>query len=111
LVREVVQHWMIEKPLTHLKNCMFTSVPFMISAVRRSGKFVAVVSDYPPEEKIKAMGLTVDLAVCTTDSSSGKLKPHPAGFLVAAQRLALAPTECLCVGDRLEQDGVAASRA
>jgi beta-phosphoglucomutase-like phosphatase (HAD superfamily) len=39
------------------------------------------------------------------------LKPHPEGYVTAAERLGVAPGRCLVVGDRMDVDGEAAKLA
>jgi HAD superfamily hydrolase (TIGR01509 family) len=39
------------------------------------------------------------------------LKPDPDGYLLAARRLGLSPSDCLVLGDRPDADGQAAHRA
>ena len=40
-----------------------------------------------------------------------ELKPHPEGYLSAAERLGVAPSACLVIGDRDDADGAAARAA
>jgi HAD superfamily hydrolase (TIGR01509 family) len=39
------------------------------------------------------------------------LKPHPEGYLLAAQALSVDPSRCLVIGDRPDADGEAARAA
>ena len=74
----------------------------------------ALVSDYPASSKLKALGLesAFDTVVSNGEPSGpSRLKPAPDGFLLAAERLGVAPQECLVIGDRKDADGLAASRA
>ncbi len=48
---------------------------------------------------IKGLGLTARAACIVGGDSTPHLKPHPASLLLASQRIALAPAECLYVGD------------
>ena len=56
---------------------------------------------------VEALGLRPDCVVC--GDSTPHLKPHPAPLALAAERLGLAPSECLYVGDDLRD--VQAARA
>ncbi|HMJ15422.1 MAG TPA: HAD-IA family hydrolase, partial [Polyangiaceae bacterium] len=40
-----------------------------------------------------------------------RLKPHPDGYLAAAQRLGVPAERCLVIGDRQDADGAAATAA
>ena len=56
---------------------------------------------------VRKLALSPDCVVC--GDSTPHLKPHPAPLLLAAERLRLAPAECLYVGDDLRD--VQAARA
>lgn len=59
------------------------------------------------EALVPRLGISPACVVC--GDSTAHLKPHPAPLLLAAQRLALAPGDCLYVGDDLRD--VQAARA
>jgi putative hydrolase of the HAD superfamily len=54
--------------------------------------------------ELKAVGLLDYLDVRLTAADVGKLKPHPQPFRVAMQRLGVAPSEAVFVGDRVQDD-------
>ncbi len=109
LEREVFR-WMEERPLRHLAACRSPGAGALFRRLRAAGVAVAVLSDYPAEAKLAALGLTADLAVAATDPGVGRFKPHPAGLLRVLGLLDVAPERCVVVGDRDERDGEAARR-
>jgi HAD superfamily hydrolase (TIGR01549 family) len=113
-VAAVVECWMIKRPGKWLR--LFRRRPLLraISKFCREGGKTAVVSDYPARRKLAAMGLSgsFDVVVaCGEPEGPLALKPHPAGLLLAAERLGVDPQQCLVIGDRADADGEAARRA
>ncbi len=110
-VRRTVSFWMETVPLQIIPRCARVDLPVMMHDLGRSGLKIGVFSDYPCEEKLKALGILelVHAVLCSTDESVGAFKPHPAGFRAAAGRLALDPSEVLYVGDRIKVDAKGAA--
>ncbi|HEV8245640.1 MAG TPA: HAD family hydrolase, partial [Polyangiaceae bacterium] len=72
------------------------------------------VSDYPAQRKLAALGTPELFDVVVASGEPGgprRLKPHPEGFLRAAEALGVAPARCLVIGDREDADGLAARAA
>ncbi len=109
LEREVFD-WIEERPLRHLPAYRFEGAGALFRRLREAGVAVAVLSDYPAEAKLAALGLNADLAVAATDPGVGRFKPHPAGLLRVLELLDVDPAQCVVVGDRDERDGEAARR-
>lgn len=110
-VRGVVREWIHARPLRHLLACRASGLVEFINALKSRGVAVGVFSDYPSLEKLCALGVTVDTAVCSSDATVDRLKPDPRGLLVTCGRLGRSPTECLLIGDRDDRDGECARRA
>jgi FMN phosphatase YigB (HAD superfamily) len=110
-VRAAVEAWMHERPLPHLAACRFTGLERLFDGLRRSGRPVAVLSDYPSEAKLRALGLQADLHVDAQHPDVDRLKPHPRGLQYTIERLGMRPADCLFIGDRPERDGACARRA
>jgi len=110
-VREVVDEWLIRRPLRFLRGCVFPHTAALFDAIRASGREIAVLSDYPASDKLTFMGLTADIVVSANDPSVGVLKPNPKGLLHIMKTAGVSPEECLFIGDRFERDGAAAERA
>jgi HAD superfamily hydrolase (TIGR01549 family) len=113
-IRPLLQHWMEERPAKWLRMFRRQSLLTEIAAFRATGGKTALVSDYPAETKLAGMGVRnlFDLVVASGEPGGpATLKPSPEGFLLAAQRLQIAPADCLVIGDRHDADGQAAARA
>jgi len=112
-VEEVVREWMYHRPLKYLKGCRRRGVETFFDSAHQVGLQIGVFSDYPVQEKLKALGLDrwVKLAFCATDKEVNAFKPHPRGFLFACEHWGLRPEEVLYVGDRPEVDAEGALAA
>ncbi|OPY66962.1 MAG: 2-deoxyglucose-6-phosphatase [Syntrophorhabdaceae bacterium PtaU1.Bin034] len=110
-VRNVVREWLVERPLRYLTVCRSPGVVELFEALKKNRLPVGIFSDYPPEEKLHALGLQPDCIACGSDPEVDALKPHPKGLLSLAARLQVPVDMCLMVGDRDEKDGEAARRA
>jgi len=110
-VREVVQEWMFERPLAHLRSCRYRGAQALFSQFQRQGIPIGVFSDYPPGDKLRALGLTAQVIVSATIAEINRLKPDPTGLLVAAAKLGVPAPECLFIGDQEAKDGECARRA
>jgi FMN phosphatase YigB (HAD superfamily) len=113
-VMAVVDRWMISRPGRWLR--LFRRRPLLeaIAVYRAGGGKTAIVSDYPARCKLDAIGVTnlFDVVVACGDADAPPaLKPHPSGFLRAAERLGVSAAHCLVIGDREDADHEAARRA
>lgn len=109
-VRAVVAEWMERRPLPYLARCRYAGVAEIFAALRRRGKAIGVLSDYPAREKLAALGLAADHVVCAADAGVGYLKPHPRGLAVLLAAAGVSADEAVLIGDRAERDGLAARR-
>ena len=109
-VRAVVDTWIDKKPLRYLASCRYSGVAELFAGLRRNGKLVGVLSDYPAAAKLTALGLTADYVVCAGDPSVGLLKPNPKGLAVLMQAAGVDAQATVLIGDRIERDGAAARR-
>jgi len=109
-VEAAVDLWIHRRPLPHLSGYRIPGAARLFDHLRASGRAVAVLSDYPAEAKLIALGLTADCVVCATDADVDRLKPHPAGLAKLVSVLGLTPGDCLMIGDRDERDGEIARR-
>jgi putative hydrolase of the HAD superfamily len=109
-VRAIVSEWIERRPLAFLAACRYPGVSQLFAGLRRNGKSIGVLSDYPAKAKLEALGLAADHVVCAGDEGIGCLKPHPKGlaFLIAAA--GAKPEETLVIGDRVDRDGLVARR-
>jgi HAD superfamily hydrolase (TIGR01509 family) len=113
-VERVVRHWMFERPLKWVARAKRAPLLEALAAYRAAGGKTALVSDYPASGKLQALGATslFDLVVSNGEPGGpSQLKPHPEGYLSAAERLGVEPARCLVIGDRDDADGGAARAA
>jgi putative hydrolase of the HAD superfamily len=113
-IDKIVRQWMVERPGPWLARFPRRELLAEIEAFHNAGGKTALVSDYPAKSKLEALGATAlfDVVVCCGEPGGPpRLKPDPAGMLLAAERLGVEPTRCLVIGDRQDADGLAAERA
>jgi HAD superfamily hydrolase (TIGR01549 family) len=112
-VEAVAAEWMIERPLKYLIRCRAEGLVPLLDFLNRRLIKVGVFSDYPPELKLKALGVAgrFSITLCSADPAIGRFKPHPRGFLVASTRWQVDPSEVLVVGDRPDADAAGAAAA
>ena len=112
-IRPVVADWMQHRPLRVLPLCRRQAVLDTIRAVHDAGVRQAVYSDYPPQDKLRVLGVAdcVDAVVWSGQPEVGRYKPAPDGFLYAAGLLDVDPAVAVYVGDRPEVDGAGARAA
>jgi FMN phosphatase YigB (HAD superfamily) len=108
-VKAVVAEWIDARPLRYLRSCLFSGVPELFTGLRRAGKKIGILSDYPATEKLAAMGLAAHHVVAATDV--GLLKPHARGLQSLIAAAGVTAQETLFIGDRADRDGVAGRRA
>jgi HAD superfamily hydrolase (TIGR01509 family) len=114
ILREAITEWMHIRPGKWLRVFRRRSLIKHIRTFRQKGGRTALVSDYPAQAKLAALGVTslFDAIVASgEDGGPRRLKPAPDGYLLAAQRLAVPAERCLVIGDRHDADGEAARRA
>lgn len=113
-VEKVVRHWMFERPLKWVARAKRQALLDALAQYREGGGKTALVSDYPASGKLRALGAAglFDLVVSNGEPGGpSRLKPHPEGYLSAAERLGVEPARCLVIGDRDDADGGAARAA
>lgn len=108
-VANLVAEWMEERPLGALARCRYPAIDRLFDRVRRSGRTVGILSDYPARDKLAAMGLDAHYVVSAGEV--GMLKPHPRGLQRLMELAGTTPEETILIGDRLDRDAEAARRA
>jgi putative hydrolase of the HAD superfamily len=113
-VAEHVTEWMHVRPGRWIRLFRRRTLLAEIEEHRNGGGKTALVSDYPASKKLDALGLRsfFDVVVASGEPNGPRrLKPHPEGYLLAAQGLSVDPSRCLVIGDRPDADGEAARAA
>ena len=113
LVDAEVTRWMHEEPLAFLPRCIQPGLLAFLQRSKERGLRLGVLSDYPAESKLAALGLSsaFDVVVCAQDPAINVFKPNPRGLLVALERLGASPSESLYIGDRVDVDVPTAAAA
>jgi len=108
-----IERWMETEPLSFLRRHMRRGLKELLAAAAGQDVALGVVSDYPADAKLAAMGLSeyFRVVVSAQDPEVQRFKPHPRGLEVALARLNVAGGPALYVGDRVEVDAEAARRA
>jgi beta-phosphoglucomutase-like phosphatase (HAD superfamily) len=109
-IEAVVTRWIYREPLSLVSRFAFPDVVGFVASLHSRGIRTGVFSDYPATDKLKAMGVAVEVVRDATAADVGRLKPNPDGFICVAQLLDVRPEKCLIVGDRDDRDGEAARR-
>lgn len=109
-IKETVGPWIHEKPLAVLPRCRYPDVERVFEKFRDDGRKVAVLSDYPAERKVKALGLEADFCVSAENPEIDRLKPNPAGLAFVLDKAGVDPAAALMIGDRDDRDGESARR-
>jgi HAD superfamily hydrolase (TIGR01549 family) len=112
-VETLVADWMIRRPLKYLQFCRTSGIVGLLDVLERSQVKMGVLSDYPAEAKLRALGLEGRFSpvLSATDVEIDAFKPSPRGYLRACEIWDLPPSEVLFVGDRAEVDAVGARAA
>ena len=107
----IVRRWMRELPLKILVKYRDERIATMFGRLKDKGILRIVYSDYPADEKIKALKLEADYIFCSEDSEINSLKPDPKGVRIIMKETGLTAEELFMIGDSGKKDGKAASDA
>ena len=113
-VESVVRSWMVERPGKWIRRFARKTLLAELRVFKAQGGRTALVSDYPAERKLDALGVRnlFDVVVANGEAHGPRrLKPDPEGYLRAAEMLKVDPARCLVIGDRDDADGEAARAA
>ena len=108
-VHAIVSEWMELRPIPYLKGCLHAGITKLFAGLQRAGKIIGILSDYPAEAKLAAMGLTPHHVVSAIDV--GLLKPHCKGLQLLIEVAGVTAANTVFIGDRADRDGVAGRRA
>jgi len=109
-VRLIVEEWIERRPLPYLEACRYPGLIELFAGLRRKGKLIGILSDYPASAKLSALGLDADHIVCASDKGIGLLKPNPRGLQAMIEAAGTSPHQTVLIGDRADRDGVVARR-
>lgn len=109
-VTEIVREWIERKPNAHLAACRYPGLPELFDGIKRSGRSIGILSDYPVHDKLDALGLTADHITSAVDPDVDVMKPHPRGLQTVIGKARATAETTVLLGDRVERDGIAAQR-
>lgn len=109
-VRAVTNEWIEQRPLPLLPDCAEPGVAELFAELRRAGRTIGILSDYPAVDKLAALELTADIIVSAVDPAVDRLKPHPRGLELILAKTQITPAHTVLIGDRIERDGLCAQR-
>jgi len=107
-IKKVVNHWMMVYPLRMLHKLVYPGLHELFARLKKAGIPIAILSDYPANEKMVAMGLEADLVIAATDRYVNALKPDPSGLQHIAEYFKTNISDIVFIGDRDDTDGEAA---
>lgn len=82
----------------------YPGVAAALETLRSRGFALAALSDLPPEEKLRALGLSAFFPRILCAEDTGALKPHPRVFETLSRALGASPGEILYVGNNTRYD-------
>jgi FMN phosphatase YigB (HAD superfamily) len=111
-VRATVTRWMEQEPLSFIPAAALGGVRSFFSWAAGNGIQLAALSDYPLNEKLRALHLEDLFSVVVSPGHDHGLrfKPHPAILECALRRLGVEPEQAIYIGDRPDVDGAIAQR-
>lgn len=75
-----------------------------VNALKEAGYKIAILSDFPPDQKGSLWGIRNLCDVCLGSEETGALKPSKYPFGILARTLELKPEEILYVGNSIKYD-------
>lgn len=110
---DCVREWIERRPLDLVAKSIYPGLASLLSRAAERGIKLAVVSDYPAKEKLRALGLErfFQCVLSPSDPRMGRLKPDPSGILAVLHELKIDASSAVYIGDRPEVDAAAAKRA
>jgi len=77
---------------------LFKGAAETLAALKKAGFKLGLLSDFPPETKLKYLGLSDGWDAVLCSERCGALKPHPRSFTELAAAMSLPPEKILYVG-------------
>jgi putative hydrolase of the HAD superfamily len=107
LVNKIYTDWQLSfknmKPYPYVRQ--------VLEELKKEGLRLAVLSDFPAEQKLDYLGLKQYFEVFISSEDSNYLKPNPEGFMLLAEKLKLKPDEILYIGNNYKYDIMGAVNA
>lgn len=114
-VEAELRAWAAEEPDGLRENFteddLYPDVRETLAELCRRGKIVVIAGNQPPQAKTALEGMRLTVDAIFTSAQWGVEKPDQAFYLKVAQVAAAAPAQICYVGDRLDNDVLAAKTA
>ena len=110
-IEEVIDEWMFKRPLKHIYSCRDCVLCDKVQKCKKKGLKVVVYSDYPAEDKCKALGIFLDGVYSSDSERIGQMKPSAKAVDVIVSDFGVEKEEVLVIGDRYSRDGKMAENA
>ncbi|MCM1049024.1 MAG: HAD family hydrolase [Clostridiales bacterium] len=108
----IIQKWIYDKPLKYIKRYQDSYMLYLIQLLAKYGIKSAIYSDYPPEDKQKALSIGNIPCFYGAQKEIGAFKPNPAGIDFILKQLGIQDkSKVIMIGDRMDRDGKAAINA
>ena len=89
----------------------YPKVEPLLADLKNSGLKLGVITDYPTDGKLSALGFDQYWDVAISADTMGHLKPEPDTFLLASENLKISPEQIIYVGNEYKYDIIGAKRA
>jgi HAD superfamily hydrolase (TIGR01549 family) len=111
-IKDLISKWMFDEPMDVVRKCRDRDLIDTMEALKAAGSKIVIYSDYPTEEKCRAVGLEdYDQIYCGMDEIK-TMKPNPSGLFYIMNSYGNVPAaKVIMVGDRDDRDGAAAKAA
>ncbi len=109
--QQVLDEFFERKPLGQLRRCARAGLARFLQEARDKKVRLGVLSDYPAQRKLEAMGISAYFDATVSSYSMSRLKPSPEGLLHCLKLLAVPASQTVYVGDRVDVDAECARRA
>ena len=111
-VKEIIEKYIYNEWEHHFLGIkLFPYVREVLSGLKSASLKLAVMSDFPPENKLRNLGIDGFFDTMLCSEKTGALKPAPQPFLELAKSLETPPEKILYVGNNFRYDIIGASRA
>jgi HAD superfamily hydrolase (TIGR01549 family) len=105
-IKHHIVRWMEIEPFNLFHKAKYPFSDLFFSEAKKRGYKLAVLSDYPINNKLVALGwkYLFDMELSSQDININKLKPNPDGMNHIINMFGLTPEEVIYVGDRYDID-------
>lgn len=107
----IINEWILEKPVKILFACRDKKLISFLNMQKKKGKRVYIYSDYPTEDKVRALGICFDEGYWPDKKRISLLKPSTQGINYILSENNVDKKDVLFIGDRYEKDGKCAEDA